>query len=213
MSAATQFSRAFVADLAALQFNDVFNPYSDTCPNWDRADAPAIRRRNLESVLSAAVDQGVDDIWVGLELGHGGGRRTGLPMTDDRRLASHAARFALTGLELPTIAGRPTEITAGAVWEALSAINRPVLLWNVFPLHSHKAGQPLSNRRHNAAERDAGMTFLARLTDQFASASLVAVGRDAESALRKAGIAHEAVRHPAFGGKPDFLAGVANLRR
>ena len=212
MTPSSRFAQDFVADLARLRFENVFNPYSDTCVVCDGPDAAAKRRRNLQSVLSVAVDEGVVAVWVGLELGHGGGRRTGLPMTDDNRLQSHGARFGLAGLERPTTSGRPTEITASAVWEALRSVRGRVLLWNVFPLHPHKPGASLSNRRHLPIERDAGIAFLTRLKDQLSDATLVAVGRHAEAALGRAGYAHDAIRHPAYGGKPDFLAGVAALQ-
>lgn len=212
MTACSRFARDFVADLARLRFENVFNPYSDTCEVCDGPDAPAKRRRNLESVLSAAIGGGVDAVWVGLELGHSGGRRTGLPMTDDRRLQAHGARFDLAGLESPTVAGRQAEITASAVWEALDAVQTRVLLWNIFPLHPHKPGASLYNRRHLPVEREIGITILKCLKDQLGDASLIAVGRHAEAALRRAGYPHDAVRHPAYGGKPEFLAGVAQLQ-
>ena len=211
MTAKSRFARDFVADLARMRFENVFNPYSDTCEICDGPDAPAKRRRNLESVLSAAVAGGVDALWVGLELGHGGGRRTGLPRTDDRRLQTHGTRFGLADLEPPTIAGRSVELTASAVWEALESVPGRVLLWNVFPLHPHKPGTSLSNRRHHPAEREAGIAILKRLKEQLSDAPIIAVGRHAEAALRRAGYPHDAVRHPAYGGKPDFLAGVAQL--
>ncbi len=64
--------------VAALRFKDAFNPYSDLCSEFDRPDAARIRRRNLVMVLDAAIDRGVDSIWVARDLGYRGGRRTGL---------------------------------------------------------------------------------------------------------------------------------------
>lgn len=209
---ASQFARTFVAELAGLQFDNVFNPYSDTCEICDGAEAPAKRRHNLQSVLTAALEGGVDQIWVGLELGHGGGRRTSLAMTDDSCLQAHGARFGLTDLQPPTIAGRSTEVTASAVWEALESVSGRVLLWNVFPLHPHALDKSLSNRRHLSIERDAGIAFLTRLKDQLRDASLVAIGRHSEAALRRAKYPHYAVRHPAYGGKTAFITGIARLQ-
>ena len=58
-------AQAFVDELAALSFENVFNPYADCCPEHDRPDAPAIRRRNLVRVLEAAQALGTDTIWFG----------------------------------------------------------------------------------------------------------------------------------------------------
>ena len=60
-----------VDELARLRFEDVFNPYSDVCAKYDRADAPAIRRSNLRLTLGQA-SKGVDEIWYALEPGHRG---------------------------------------------------------------------------------------------------------------------------------------------
>ncbi|MCE0924104.1 hypothetical protein LU673_29495 [Pseudomonas alloputida] len=45
---------AFVNALSELKLDNVFNPYADTCPVHDRADAVASRRRNLRGYLKAA---------------------------------------------------------------------------------------------------------------------------------------------------------------
>ncbi len=85
--------------LAALRFQDTFNPYSDACAEHDGGEAPQIRRRNMRLVLEAAVSRGVCSIWVARDLGYRGGRRTGLPLTDEAHLPEHAGLFG--GFRLP----------------------------------------------------------------------------------------------------------------
>ena len=203
---------AFVEAVARLRLPDCFNPYADIYAPFDLADAPAIRRANLASVLTAAASTGVDDLWVGLELGHRGGRRTGLAMTDDSNLLSHGRRFGVANeLRTATRAGPAKELTAGTVWEALSNTQRTVFLWNVVPVHPHRPGEPLSNRRHTAAERLVSWPHLEALVALLRPKRLVTVGKDASNALAQRGLAHLPVRHPAFGGKKDFLAQIAEL--
>lgn len=48
----------FVEELASFHFANAFNPYADACPECDAKDAPAVRRRNLEAVLNAAIERG-----------------------------------------------------------------------------------------------------------------------------------------------------------
>lgn len=198
--------RQLVESLAALRFANAFNPYSDSYSPFDLDEAPVIRRDNLTYVLEAAARSGVADVWIGLELGHNGGRRTGLAMTDDRHLAAHAARFGVSEkVRLATQSGPHSEMTAGIVWEALSALERPVFLWNVVPVHPHRPSEPLSNRRHTAIEREHCAPILRDLISLLKPDRLVAVGGDASTALAVAGYDHVAVRHPAFGGKRLFL--------
>lgn len=196
----------FIEGLASLRFQDVFNPYVDRYVPFDVEDAPAIRRENLRHVMEAAAAGDVDELWVGLELGHKGGRRTGLAMTDDANLVAHGHRFGVGDrMRHPTQAGPPKELTAGAVWELLADIDRSVFLWNVVPLHPHTPGDPLSNRRHTREERAGCRPTLEALINLLAPKRLVAIGRDASTALRQYGYAHAAVRHPAFGGRTQFL--------
>lgn len=174
--------------------------------------APAIRRSNLTHVLTSAATSGVDDLWIGLELGHKGGRRTGLAMTDDMQLTAHGQRYGVADrLRRATLAGPVKEMTSSIVWEALDGIGRQVFLWNVVPVHPHRPHEELSNRRHTARERELCSAQLEALVGIVRPQRLVAVGAHASLALTRWGYDHALVRHPAFGGKQDFLAQVRRL--
>lgn len=196
-----------VSALTALRFGDAFNPYVDVCPTHDMRNAPEIRRRNLLVTLQAAA-AGVDDLWIALEPGHMGARRTGLALTDERSLAAHAARWGIDGIRRATVSGPWREQTAGIVWEALADEPRSVFLWNVCPLHCHEPGLGLSNRRHTRLERDGCSHVTEALIAYLKPARIVAIGREAAQAMANGGHAALQVRHPARGGKAAFLAGV-----
>ncbi len=197
-----------VSALARLRFPNTFNPYADRCPDHDFPDAAKIRRSNLTATFEAAAG-GVDAIWIALEPGHRGARRTGLAMTDDSRLAAHAQRWGLSGVARATRSGPETEQTAGIVWAALADSRERVLLWNVFPLHCHLPGIPLSNRRHTRAEREACRDLTCAIIAMVAPGRIFAIGNDAHQAMVEVDRRCVGVRHPAYGGKADFLAGVA----
>lgn len=202
----------FVESIASLRLDHSFNPYVDRYAPFDTEDAPAIRRANLTHVLAAASSSGTDDLWVGLELGHKGGRRTGLAMTDDTHLKAHGKRFGVAdSLRLATRGGPSKELTAGIVWEALDRIERSVFLWNVVPVHPHRPGDQLSNRRHTPKERETCREQLEALIGLVRPKQIVAVGNHAAVALARWGYRHASVRHPAFGGKREFLRQVEQL--
>lgn len=196
--------------LVALRSPNAFNPYSERCPVADLPHAPGIRRRNLELMLRAAAETGVDEIWIAPEPTYRGARRTGLAMTDERHLQDHGQHFGVKGLQRATILPDPEEETAGIVWSALAGIERRVFLWNTVPLHTHIAGNPFTLRRHNAAERNASKPILDGIIDLLAPRRLVAVGYETAQALRRAGRDHEQVRHPARRGARKFTAQVSN---
>jgi hypothetical protein len=202
----------FIETVASLRLDNCFNPYTDRYPPFDVEDAPAIRRDNLKHVLDAAAVSGVDDLWIGLELGHKGGRRTGLAMTDDAHLQAHGRRFGVADrLRQATRAGPTKEITASIVWEALGRIERRVFLWNVVPIHPHRPNEQLSNRRHTPNERETCSAQLQTLIGLVRPKRLIAVGNHASFALTRYGHRHILVRHPAFGGKREFLKQIEQL--
>ena len=97
MTARSAVIDEFVTFVAELKFDDAFNPYSDTCADFDRPDAAAIRRGNLAKVLEAALATGVESIWIARDLGYRGGRRTGLALTDEAHLNAHARLLGVSG--------------------------------------------------------------------------------------------------------------------
>ncbi len=131
----------FVAELATLRFADAFNPYSDTCAKCDADGAPMIRAKMLTDTLEAAVAQPLDAIWIGRDLGYRGGRRTGLAFTDDVHLREHGRRWGI-GVKRPTSGNAVPERAATVIWNLLDRIEAPIVLWNAFPLHPHKPGDP-----------------------------------------------------------------------
>lgn len=197
----------FVETLRELSLENTFNPYSERCGRYDRTDAPQLRSATLRSILEAAARREVDSLWIGRDPGHRGGRRTGLAFTDDIHLHEHAERWGLS-IRRPTRGEKVVERTATVIWRALSGIESPVFLWNVFPLHPHKPGIPFSNRPHNARERRIGEEFLAELIPLLQPRRLVAIGNDAARTAHRLGDRQEIaqVRHPSHGGQAKFLA-------
>jgi hypothetical protein len=200
--------QSFVAALAETRLPSVFNPYWETCCVHDRPDAADVRRRNLVRCLEAALDARADTIWIARDLGYRGGRRTGVPLTDEIHLVQASALMGGIQLERATLGPVIAERTAAIVWRVLSRIRQPVVLWNIFPLHPHEVDDSLSNRCHTRAEREATWPWLTALIAMIRPTRIVAIGRDAGMALAKINIPVHIVRHPSYGGQADFIAGL-----
>jgi len=201
----------FVAALANVRLPAVFNPYADCCKVHDRADAARLRKKNLEAFLQAALANRIATIWVARDLGYRGGRRTGVPLTDEVHLDFVGRLLGGTQLQRATRGPVVAERTAAVVWKVLVRIGQPVLLWNVFPFHPHEPNDPFSNRCHTSAERQISLPLLEALIEMFQPQRLVAIGRDAQIALKNIGIPVTTVRHPSYGGQSEFIAGLYQL--
>jgi Uracil DNA glycosylase superfamily len=188
-----------LADLARVRIGATFNQYADAGPD-DVPGAAAIRLANLREYLRER--EGADVVALGEAGGYQGMRWSGIAFTSERDLARWGDPYR------PSCAGRRWSEPSGTIVHRVLGelgAERRVILWNTVPTHPHHPGVPLSNRRPTVAEVEAGAVFARRLIALVDPATVVAVGRIAESAL--AGTAAY-VRHPANGGGAQFAAGM-----
>lgn len=206
-----QTPEAFVSALANYQGENIFNPYHDVCPVYDKKNANFIRQKNLIAILRSAQKQGVHSIWIGRDLGYRGGRRTGIALTDEVHLQDAARRFGLHELEQPTIGPPIKERTSKVIWDELAFIQEGIMFWNVFPFHPHPADETFANRAHTQTEQLSAKCFLSCLVTMLRPSRLVAIGRDAERAVSSFGLQVSHVRHPSYGGQREFITGIQSL--
>lgn len=199
-----------IKQLASVRMDSVFNPYSEQCPFFDRENAHEIRRHNLSILLKTVKEHGVHSVWLGRDLGYRGGRRTGIPLTDEIHLHMMSQVYGIR-LNQATVGPPLQERTAKLIWQVLPLLSQRVFFWNVFPLHPFEPGQPLSNRSHNREEGEIGRYFLMQVLEMLQPKQVVAIGRDAQSALERLNVPFSTVRHPSYGGQTEFLAGMQHL--
>jgi hypothetical protein len=203
----------FVDELSSISLTNVFNPYRDVCPISDHTASPSLRCQNLKLFLSAIRRQQVGSLWLGRDLGYRGGRRTGIPLTDEFHLSTLQDTFGVFGIvKATTRREEPVkERTASEVWKVLGVIRQPILLWNAFPFHPFDDDDPLSNRKHTAREFDLCRQILATVFDWFEPEIVIALGADAQAAVQTIGHKCERVRHPSYGGQADFVRAVGEI--
>jgi uracil-DNA glycosylase len=203
----------FLSHVQNLKFANAFNPYTDFCQVHDLPNAPVTRSTNLVQFLQYAVNSKCKSLWIGRDLGHRGGRRTGLPLTDDFQLDRYAALYGVANIARATRGAPVREATATAVWQAIAGLDEPIFLWNAFPLHPHSARNQFSNRSHTRLERAAGIVILQRLVELLSPTRVLTLGGEATAALERANLQCKGVRHPSYGGQRIFRAAIRKIYR
>ncbi len=209
---AQALARKLVACLPA-RAPGLFNPWAEACRHDSVWNGPEARLGRLEAHL----DRDAEWILCGEAPGYLGCRYSGIAFTSERLLLSGAVPNVPTASSRLTTAARPlSEPSATIVWETLYrlGIAERVVLWNALQLHPHEPGNVHSNRTPTTDELALGADCLAALLNAFPKAKLIAVGNKAALALTALGIQPIAqIRHPANGGKREFVEGLGRAVR
>ena len=201
---------------------NVFNPWGESCSLQDLyRDAHELRWRRLLAHFNCNAKY----LLVGEAPGYQGCRYSGVPFTSERLLVENQVprinwAHLMEGHTGVTRRERPwSEPSATIVWSTLRAagIHEQTVMWNAFPWHPHKPGEPLSNRtptRDEVLNEEASNApnILETVISQYGSAVIIAVGKVAEEASRS--VTHRPVyriRHPANGGATLFRTQLMEL--
>lgn len=201
----------FVEELATMEVTpNVYNQYSYECED------NSIRRDNLLIYLKQMYKLKPKIMLVGEAPGYRGCRLTGVPFTSEHLLMNNIEGLKLFGRENGYRLALEKdkllkEATATIIWSTLLKYDIMALSWNSFPFHPHKKDEGESNRTPLKKELLIGEKPLLKMIEMFNIKKVVAVGNKAEESLCKLGISCSKVRHPAQGGKNEFVEGIKNI--
>jgi len=197
----------FVKKIATYtQFENVENQYSDLFRY------NSITKNNLIRYLENMLLSKPKFALVGEAPGYNGCRWSGVPFTAEKNLTFEYRKNQLFGLKngfQVRHANKPqSEASATIVWEYLYNVNVYPLIWNAFPFHPHKPNNTQSNRKPSFAELEFGKGILEELISIYKISKIIAIGNIAQKSLLTIGINCYKVRHPANGGKKEFIKGM-----
>ncbi len=167
-----------------------------------------IRRENLKLYFDRMKKINPSVLLLGEAPGYKGCRLTGIPFTSERILENNEF-FKDQGYKLLNEdQSLESEISATIVWNELDNYENKPLIWNIFPFHPHKHNNISSNRTPTKEELKQGKEYLMQILDIFDIKKIIALGRKAESKIIDMDINNAYVRHPANGGKNEFIRGL-----
>jgi uracil-DNA glycosylase len=202
----------FVEQLSVTQVTcNVYNQYSYDC------EENKVRRDNLLIYLKKMHKLKPKILLVGEAPGYRGCRLTGVPFTSEHLLMNNMEGLKLFGRQegYRLVLDKDKlfkEATATIIWETLLKYDMTALAWNAFPFHPHKKDDGQSNRAPLNKELIIGEKPLLQMIQMFNIKQVVAVGRKAEQTLHKLNINSHRVRHPAQGGKNEFVKGIREIK-
>ena len=212
MTSETQIEQLIDRLASAETSADTFNEYAYDIANNDT------RRQNLRLYLRLMARLMPETMLVMEAPGYRGCRLTGVPVTSRKILLEGVTEFGIFGRDagyrdvaevgFERIYG---EQTATIVWGTLAELGVLPFIWNTFPFHPCKLGIARSNRKPRRAETESGAFFLREIMELWGFQRVIAVGNVAYETLAKTGINCDKVRHPAQGGKNEFVAGITTL--
>jgi len=172
-----------------------------------------IRKNNLKVYLTKMKAINPRFLILGEAPGYKGCRLSGIAFTSEKVLFENPF-FKNESIQfINEQAKLESEISATIVWSELSQHNEKPLIWNIFPCHPHSADNIQTNRTPTPTELEEGKSFLLELLEIFEIQKILALGRKPESQIFDIGIPSTYVRHPANGGKNQFIAGLNNELR
>jgi uracil-DNA glycosylase len=204
---------AFIEMLAAAKVApDAYNQYAFADQN------NAVRRHNLHLYFQQMIEREPTILFVAEAPGYRGNRLTGLPFVSRKILLEGIPELDLfgtsRGYRIPDDPGFEKivgEQSATIVWNTLKQYGVAPQIWSAFPFHPHQPDKLLTNRPPRRDEIAAGKIFLQKVIEMFEFKRVVAVGNVADGSLRSLGIDCVKIRHPAQGGKNDFVRGIQAL--
>lgn len=205
-------SQSFLELLTAKSSNTLFNPWQDCSSDDVTPKAATDRRARLLEHLSLAEPA---LLCIGEAPGHLGCRASGIAFTSERLLLECAIPRVSPVIGRLTSNPRPlSEPSATIMWNAFTnyGVAEHVVLFNAVPYHPHEPGRPFTNRTPTAAERRDGEEILAALLALFPGTVVAAVGQIAARSIERiTGSPPPTLRHPSFGGAPQFRRELRDL--
>ena len=175
----------------------------------------ALRRANLRCYLADVYERQSGVVLIAEAPGYRGMRLTGVPMVSRRILREGVPSLGMFGADRgyqdvpePGFEAIQGEQTATILWSVLPELEIVPLVWGSFPFHPHQLGKPLTNRKPRAGEVKLGEPFVRDLLEMFKPRKVIAVGNVGYGLLTEMGVPCVKIRHPAQGGKNDFVAGL-----
>ena len=167
-----------------------------------------VRLLNLKKYLTYFTLNKPDLILVGEAPGYNGCCISGIPFTSTHSIKETSFFKSMGICDCETI---QKESTSSIVWGYFKDKESMPLFWNAYPFHPHLLESENTNRMPTPEELKVGKKYLLKLRAIYPNATVVAVGKTAQKSLQTMGIKAVEVRHPAHGGKSDFIKGLENI--
>lgn len=179
-----------------------------------------LKAKNLDVYLTTIKSMNPKAILLGVSPVFRGGRKTGIPFTDEYYVSNENISLLQQKDDLGYVIMNneeqkiEKERVSGIVWSGLEAEMENILLWNIFPFYVHEKGAYACRRDLTEQEKEEGYHFLKMVLKEFPSIHMILIVGDATSDIieKHAELKEKYeifnVGHPNLGAKAAFIARV-----
>lgn len=201
----------YIKSIRLVENTSIFtNPYHKETKN------SAIATNNLKLYLNNIYKFKPKILFVGEAPGYKGCRITGIPFTSESILTKKFKKGLFgseNGYKIINKNEPQKENTATIIWETFNSNKKLIpCFWNAFPFHPHYKGDFQTNRKPNKYELEMGIKYTKKLIKILKIKKVIAIGKVSYNLLLKNDIQCEYIRHPANGGKTEFIKGLKKVK-
>lgn len=196
-----------VKELALTKTNNrIFNPYNELSKSTDDRTAPGVRQQNLRLYLNTHLKNKTKVLWVYSSPTFLEAKRSGVPLLNES-LFSKAEGVLKPDrhFEVATKSKKRPDNTviSSVIWDVAEELGINPIIWPAIPFYTHRKGKVKAKRKPTMAEIIKYKHFLENIIALYKPDHILAIGREAEQALKSIGIKPVYVNHPRS-GKGDF---------
>lgn len=195
--------------IASISNEDMVSSKELTNLYYGNSQDSSTRRENLRLYLEKMRTLNPSILLLGEAPGYKGCGLTGIPFTSEEVLNENDFFKGQGFTCINNIPNLKSEMSATIVWDKLAAYSNKPLIWNIFPFHPHKSCDINTNRTPTKKESAGiGMEYLKLFLKIFNIRKIIALGKKPGSQINNLGLDYACVRHPAHGGKIEFIKGL-----
>jgi len=194
----------------------LFNPYNELSKPVDDRTAPGVRQQNLRLYLNSHYALHTKMLWVYFSPTYTEAKRSGVPLVNFTtfRKAESVLNTEKHFEKATKSRKRPSStVISSTLWSVADELGINPIIWPVIPFYAHVAGKLSVKRKPTPQEINKYKHYLEEILQIYKPEKVLAIGKEAEEAMKILGIEAGYIEHPRRGKKAFKTAIAKHLKK